>query len=148
MKRPLECLAGGFVLGEVLALLPVGWMAGILAAFGAGVCYLRKKRGRSLVWWFLPLFVLWGMVWLRKDLRQTERYERIGEMAGQDVETQGTVSGIRERGDGGGLVAELRDVVILREGQQWKYGPILVYMDGPDEGKDLRVGERLGPGAG
>ena len=66
MKRPLECLAGGFVLGEVLALLPVGWMAGILAAFGAGVCYLRKKRGRSLVWWFLPLFVLWGMVWLRR----------------------------------------------------------------------------------
>lgn len=143
MKRPLECLAGGFVLGEVLALLPVGWMAGILAAFGAGVCYLRKKRGRSLVWWFLPLFVLWGMVWLRKDLRQTERYERIGEMAGQDVETRGTVSGIWERGDGGGLVAELRDVVILGEGQQWKYGPILVYMDGPDEGKDLRVGERL-----
>ncbi len=144
MNRPLECLAGGFVLGEVLALLPVGWMAGILAAFGAGVCYLRKKCGRSLVWWFLPLFVLWGLVWLRVDLRQTGRYERIGkETEGRDVEVWGTVSGIRERGDKSGLVAELRDVVILGEGRQWKYGHLLVYMDGPDEGKDLRVGERL-----
>lgn len=139
-KRPLECLAGGFVLGEVLALLPVAWMAGILAAV-AGVCYLRKRNGRSLVRRLLPVFVLWGMIWHGRDLRQVYEYETIAEAyAGRDVRAEGTVAGIQGRKSGDGITLRLKDTMLLGERERRRYGDILVYADG---GEEFRVGERI-----
>lgn len=145
MKRPLECLAGGFVLGEVLALLPVGWMAGILAACVAGVCYLMKKCGRSLIGWFLPVFCLWGFLWHRGDLWRVSRYERIaGEASVGEVEAEGTLAGIVERKGGSGLTLELAGVKISGGGREWKYGNVLVYLDGDGGSKTGREHLRQG----
>ena len=81
-----------------MALLPVGWMAGILAVLAAGVCYLRKKCGRSLIWWFLPLFVACGILTCRKDAEESRGYERIAaEVKGQEIQAEGTVKGIQKR---------------------------------------------------
>ncbi len=141
MKRPLECLAGGFVLGEVLALLPVGWMAGILAVLAAGVCCLRKKCGRSLAWRLLPVFCIWGAVWYKGDLWKADEYRKTAEEASQkDVEAEGTVAGIQGRRENRGVTLELADVTLRWDGRKKEYGDILVYAD---EGEGLHIGERI-----
>ena len=102
-----------------MALLPVAWMAVILAAAAAGVCYLRKRIGRSLVWRLLPVFVLWGMVWYERDMRQVSVYEAAAEAyAGRDVEVEGDVAGIQGRKSGEGLTLRLADTVILGESER------------------------------
>ncbi len=124
-----------------MALLPVAWMAGILAAAAAGVCYLRKRIGRSLVWRLLPVFVLWGMVWYERDMRQVSVYEAAAEAyAGRNVEAEGDVAGIQDRKSGDGLTLRLADTVILGESGRRRYGDILVYID---EGEEFHVGERV-----
>ncbi len=127
-----------------MALLPVGWMAGILAVLAAGVCYLRKKCGRSLIWWFLPLFVACGILTCRKDAEESRGYERIAaEVKGQEIQAEGTVKGIQKRRDGDGLVLELGDVFIGAGETKKGYGGLLVYTD-PEEGDGaVPVGGRV-----
>lgn len=72
MKRPLEYIAEGFVLGEVLALLTVGWMAGILAVVMVGVYCLWKQNGRSLIWWLLPILGTGNFVGKRGFKKRTK----------------------------------------------------------------------------
>lgn len=141
MKRPLECIAGGFVLGEVLALLPVGWMAVILAVLAAGVFCLRKKCGRSLTWRLLPVFCLWGAFWYRGDLWKADEYGKTAkEVFQKDVEAKGTVAGIQGRKEDGRVMLELADVMLRWEGWEKEYGDILVYAE---EGEGLRMGEQI-----
>ncbi len=140
MKRPLEYLAGGFVLGEVLALLPVGWMAGILAVLTAGVCCLRKRNGRSLVWWLLPIFCGWGILWYKGDLQNIHEFEKTAQsVAGSKIWAEGSLKGIQKQKEGDGLVLELGDVVLLDRGTEREYGSILVYVDK----EVLHIGERI-----
>ena len=141
MKRPLEYIAGGFVLGEVLALLPVVWTAGILAALTAGVCCLWKKNGRSLVWWLLPFFCIFGMCWVKRDLRNWEECRhRAEEVKGKRLELWGTVDGIYERKGGDGLTLELTEVSMSNGGEKEEYGNVLAYVDMED---GLAVGARV-----
>ncbi len=142
MKRPLEYLAGGFVLGEVLALLPVVWTVGILAILTAGVCYLWKKDGRSLIWWLLPVFCLWGFLWVRMDFKSWEECRQTAEtVKGETVELWGTVWGIQERKSGQGLTLELKGVAFEAEGRRETFGAVLAYVDEQDT--ELKIGMEL-----
>lgn len=130
-----------------MALLPVGWMAGILAVFTAGVCYLRKKCGRSLIWWLLPLFALWGMGWCKGDLQKDGEYKRtVKALLGRSLEMEGTLKGIQEKKGKDGLVLEMANVTIWEDGREHEYGGLLTYLDGECLGvieEDLHIGERL-----
>lgn len=142
MKRPLEYIAGGFVLGEVLALLPVVWTVGILAVLTAGVCYLWKKDGRSLIWWLLPVFCVWGFLWVRRDFKSWEECRQTGERAkGETVELWGTVWGIQERKSGQGLTLELKGAAFEAEGRRETFGAVLAYVDEPNT--ELKIGMEL-----
>ncbi len=143
MKRPLEYIAGGFVLGEVLALLPVVWMVGILTAVTAGVCYLWKRDGRSLLWWLLPFACAAGLLCVRRDLTSWQEYRRTAEtVKGEKIRLWGTVWGIRERKGREGLTLELKDVAFETEGGRESFGAVLAYVDEPD--RELAVGMGLG----
>ena len=131
MKRPLMYAAGGFVLGEVCFLLPVGLSAGIPVILTAGVCYLRMKRkvsGRNLLWWILPLFLVLGMGRMYGDRMETRRAEEmISRMEGQRLKVSGTVASIQY----GERSATLKlSHVILESGEETvEYLPVLAYMD-------------------
>ena len=118
MKRPLEYIAEGFVLGEVLALLTVGWMAGILAVVMVGVYCLWKQNGRSLIWWLLPIFCVLGILWVKEDLRKEQKYDEIvSEVEGKEIEIKGILVGIQEKKDSDKLVLELDRVSLKKEGK-------------------------------
>lgn len=148
MKRPLICAAGGFVLGEVCFLLPVGFSAGIPVILTAGVCYLwmkRKVSGRNLLWWILPLFLVLGMGRMYGDRAQTERAEGImARMEGRRLKVRGTVSSIQygERS----VSLKLSHVVLESEKENVEYFPVLAYVDHKEisekekEKKRLRIG--------
>lgn len=148
MKRPLEYIAGGFVLGEVLALLPVVWLVGISAMVLAGVYYVWKKKGRSLLWWLLPVFAALGMICLRSDWKKTEEYRQIAEsVEGRDIELRGDVKGIKENEDGTRLTLELKKVTLEYEGKNVPYGNVLAYVNCrdikaglPEEALPLSIG--------
>ena len=142
MKRPLEYIAEGFVLGEVLALLTVGWMAGILAVVMVGVYCLWKQNGRSLIWWLLPIFCVLGILWVKEDLRKEQKYDEIvSEVEGKEIEIKGILVGIQEKKDSDKLVLELDRVSLKKEGKKQPYGKVLAYMDKMDT--CLRIGMTL-----
>lgn len=151
MKRPLEYIAGGFVLGEVLALLPVAWMTGISAVTLAGVCYLWKKKGRSLLWWLLPVFAVLGMIWMKGDGRKAEGYRQTARsVEGETIKLWGDIKGIQENKDSKRLTLELKRVELECEGKRIPYGNVLAYVDSQDverdDGKEtltLRIGMRV-----
>ncbi len=151
MKRPLICAAGGFVLGEVCVLLPVGWFPGILVLMTAGVCYLWRKgkgRGRSWLWWILPLFLMLGMGRMLGDQKQTAWRDQVLErMEGKNLELEGDVAsiGYGERS----MSLKLRNVVLRDRGEISEYPSVLVYVDygtrqgGQGEISQLRIGMRV-----
>ena len=100
MKRPLEYIAGGFVLGEVLALLPVVWKTGISAVILAGVYCLWKRNGRSPIWWLLPVFCVLGMACLTGDGEKVKDYEQVRALVkGEQIVLKGNIKGITEEED-------------------------------------------------
>lgn len=131
MKRPLMYAAGGFVLGEVCLLLPVGLCAGIPAMILAGVCYLwirRKESGRSLLWWILPLFVVFGMSRLHMDQLETERTEQIAEQVKEiPLKLEGEVADIREGGESVSL--KLSGTTLYIGEMCVDYPSVMVYVD-------------------
>ncbi len=142
MKRPLEYIAGGFVLGEVLALLPVVWTVGILAVLTAGVCCLWLRNGRSLVWWLLPFFCIFGLCWIKRDWRNwDESCQRAQELEGKRLGLEGNVVGIQERKSGRGLTLELTKVQVAAGGSPEEYGNVLAYVD--MEAAGLGLGMRI-----
>ena len=131
MKRPLMYAAGGFVLGEVCLLLPVGLCAGIPAMVLAGVCYLwirRKESGRSLLWWILPLFVVFGMGRLHMDRLETERTKQIAERVKEiPLQLEGEVADIREGGESVSL--KLSGTTLYAGEGCVDYPAVMVYVD-------------------
>lgn len=131
IKRPLICAAGGFVLGEVCFLLPVGFFAGIPVILTVGVCYLwmkRKASGRNLLWWILPLFLVLGMGRMYGDRVQTEQAEgMISRMEGKRLTVSGTVASI-QYGDRS-VSLKLSHVVLESGEKKVKYFPVLAYVD-------------------
>ncbi len=147
MKRPLEYAAGGFVLGEVLALLSVAWIAGILAVVTAGVLYLRKN-GRSRLCWLLPVFCVWGLLWIKRDERIWQEYcQRAQALEGQTIELTGTVSGLGGTTDGDRQTLELTSVTLTAGEEMMGYGDVLAYTDRgearPAPGMRVRVTGKL-----
>ncbi|MCI9362140.1 MAG: ComEC/Rec2 family competence protein [Hungatella sp.] len=148
IKRPLICAAGGFVLGEVCFLLPVGFSAGIPVILTAGVWWLwmkRKASGRNLLWWILPLFLVLGMGRMYGDQMQTERAEEIMvRMEGRQLKVSGIVSSI-QYGDRS-VSLKLSHVILESEEEATEYFPVLVYVDHKEiwEGEKEKTWIRIG----
>lgn len=146
MKRPLMYAAGGFVLGEVCLLLPVGLRAGIPAMILAGVCYLwirRRESGRSLLWWILPLFVMLGMSRFHMDRLEAERAEQIaGQVKEIRLKLEGEVADIRE---GGKYVSlKLSGITLYIREMCVDYPPVMVYVDTEEfQACRIRIGMRV-----
>lgn len=147
IKRPLIGAAGGFVLGEVCFLLPVGFSAGIPAILTAGVCYLwmkRKASGRNLLWWILPLFLVLGMGRMYGDRMQTDKAEGILSLVKEKrTEIEGNVAAV---GYGDNWVSlKLSQVTLETEGERREYFPVMAYVDREEyeEEKSLRIGMRV-----
>lgn len=143
--------AGGFVLGEVCFLLPVALSAGIPVMLTAGVCYLwikRKESGRSLLWWILPLFLVFGMGRMYGDRMQSDQAERMASrMEGRRLKVSGTVTSI-QYGDRS-VSLKLSHVILEPEEKIVEYFPVLAYVDQEEISKvehgqsRLRIGMRV-----
>lgn len=145
MKRPLMYAAGGFVLGEVCFLLPVALSAGIPVMLTAGVCYLwikRKESGRSLLWWILPLFLVFGMGRMYGDRMQSDQAERmVSRMEGRRLKVSGTVTSI-QYGDRSATL-KLSHVILEPGEKSVEYFPVLAYVDQEEMSKVEREQNRL-----
>lgn len=137
--------AGGFVLGEVCVLLPVGVCAGILAFMGAGLCYLwrKVKGGRSLLWWILPLFAVLGMGRMYGDRLQIQKTEEVAaQVEGECLWVEGRLTSVKE-GERSACL-EIRQVVLAGSKGERRYPPVIIYVE-PEEiaQKGLRIGMRI-----
>ena len=144
-KRPLMDAAGGFVLGEVCALLPMEFCVGILALVGARVSYRwRKRRGRNLFWWILPLFVILGMGRMDRDQEQIRiSKETYAQVEGERIWVEGRICAIKE-GERS-TVLELEEVVFKSDQGKKEYPPVVVYVKSGEGGnQELRIGRRIG----
>lgn len=143
------------MLGEVCLLLPVGLRAGIPAMILAGVCYLwirRKESGRSLLWWILPLFVVFGMGRLHLDRLETERAKQVSEQVkGIPLQLEGEVADIRDGGEHVSL--ELSGTTLYTGELCVDYPAVMVYVDAEGRGNakgrgndgecEIRIGMRV-----
>ena len=144
-KRPLMDAAGGFVLGEVCALLPMEFCVGILALVGARVSYRwKKRRGRNLFWWILPLFVILGMGRMDRDQEQIRiSKETYAQVEGERIWVEGRICAIKE-GERS-TVLELEEVVFKSDQGKKEYPPVVVYVKSGEGGnQELRIGRRIG----
>lgn len=140
MKRPLESIAGGFVLGEVLALLPVAWRIVISAVILAGVWLLWERKGRSWLWWLLPVCCVLGTLRLQADQKKAEEYQITAErLEGRSLTVGGMIRGMKEDEEDGRVTLELGKVSLEYDGRTHPYGTVIAYVDRVPEGSGGRA---------
>ena len=101
IKRPLCLIAGGFVLGEVMALLSMTfWLRTVPVLGGFGLYVLWKRRGRGLWWLILPLFFFGG--WIRGEVcvERWTAYDQIVEQFIGRVQVRGEIRSLTEKEKG------------------------------------------------
>ncbi len=159
MKRPLVFAAGGFVLGEVWLLLPVGLKAVIPAIALCGVCCLWKKRRQEgklsgssqVIYWVLPFVFMAALgAWrLEADRLAEKKYEETAEAAerlaeGSPARLEGILADISPgNGETYEAVLQLDRVSLHVRDRVADYGSVLVYLDEVPDRSRLRIGMKV-----